>query len=640
MSVCARLSVIVPTFQRRDLVVQLVQALGRQRCDAPFEVVVVVDGSTDGTAEALGAFAAELPLRLVVQPNRGLARARNRGAAEAVGEILLFLDDDMDPDPSLIAEHDRSHRAGADAVTGVIPLHPDSPPTLLAHGVGVWADDQARRMAEPGYVARFDEVVNGQLSVRRDVFERLGGFDERFTAGGSYGNEDLDFAYRLLEGGHRVVHNPRAVSRQRYIVDAATHLRQYAHAGEADVTFARKYPEMAEWIFAKPRAQARVHRVLWRPVLRAPRLAALAVAPFRAVITSRVDRGRMDRLTARSFFALRAVDYWRGVHRGGGIPGSHPLRVLCYHAIADLAGDPEIEAYGVPPAQFTLQLDALRRAGYRFVAPDELVRFLDGRGGLPRRPLLLTFDDCYRDLLTRALPLLEQRGIPAIAFAVTGLLGRTNEWDLPHGSGGLPLLDATGLTEAARGGVEIGAHSHTHRSLVAIPDAALRAETAGSVAQLRRVMGASVRFFAYPFGEHDARARRAVEAAGVRAAFTTDPGRVRAGDDPYRLRRVEILRGEVGLAFRVKVATAGCLYDLVPRLRSRARVRTRLRQLLAGLRRAAPALRDPGERPREIAPEPDIEPRVEHPERHEHGAPRDNDRHGEPDDAGEHPVER
>ncbi|HEX6536100.1 MAG TPA: polysaccharide deacetylase family protein [Gemmatimonadaceae bacterium] len=608
MSARPRISVIVPTFQRRDLVVRLVRALGLQRFDAPFEAVVVVDGSTDGTAEALGALDTAFPLRVLRQPNRGPARTRNHGAAAAAGEIFLFLDDDMEPDPSLLAEHDRSHRAGADAVTGVMPLHPDSPPTLLARGVGVWAEEQARRMSAPDYVPRFDEALTGQLSIRRDVFERLGGFDERFTAGGSYGNEDLDLAYRLLEGGYRVVHNPRAVSLQCYVVDAAAHLRQYAQAGEADVTFVRKHPDAMGVIFGGEPTRGRLHRMLRRPVLLAPRLAALAAAPLRRVIVPRVDRGHTDRLTTSLFFALRAVEYWRGVHRGGGIPGDHPLRVLCYHAIADLGSDAQLAPYGVPPDRFRAQLDTLRRSGYRFVAPEELVRYLDGRGGMPRRALLLTFDDCYRDLATDALPLLEERAIPAIAFAVTGCVGGINAWDQPQGARALPLLDADGLADAARRGVEIGAHSHTHRSLVAIGDEALCAEVAGSVERLRCLGHDAVRFYAYPYGEHDARARAAVRAAGVRAAFTTEPGRVRATDDPYRLRRVEVTREDVGFALRVKVATAGTLHDVVPRVRAWARVRTRLSRWLSGTRRAPPPRRDSREGARGIAAEPEIEP--------------------------------
>ena len=108
-----RFSVIVPTHQRRERVVHNVEALAGQEL-ASFEAIVVVDGSTDGTAAALRELDLPFPLTVVEQDNQGAAEARNAGARAAVGEILLFLDDDMEAAPSLLAEHDRSHRAGAD----------------------------------------------------------------------------------------------------------------------------------------------------------------------------------------------------------------------------------------------------------------------------------------------------------------------------------------------------------------------------------------------------------------------------------------------------------------------------------------------------------------------------------------------
>ena len=79
---------------------------------APVEIIVVVDGSTDGTAEALAAIDCPFPLRVVEQGNCGAASARNRGAAIAVNDIILFLDDDMIADPRLLDEHARLHRDG------------------------------------------------------------------------------------------------------------------------------------------------------------------------------------------------------------------------------------------------------------------------------------------------------------------------------------------------------------------------------------------------------------------------------------------------------------------------------------------------------------------------------------------------
>src|SRR5439155_10382038 len=107
-----RLSVVVPTLNRRDAVLRLLRALGRQSA-APtsYEAIVVVDGSTDGTAEAVAEHAAPFALRRVVQPQSGLAAARNAGARAATGDVVLFLDDDMEPSPGLVAAHLERHRA-------------------------------------------------------------------------------------------------------------------------------------------------------------------------------------------------------------------------------------------------------------------------------------------------------------------------------------------------------------------------------------------------------------------------------------------------------------------------------------------------------------------------------------------------
>ena len=142
-----RMSVIVPTYERRELVVEAVGALARQSFDHPFEVIVVVDGSRDGTAEALQRTTWPFPLRVIEQANQGAARARNGGAAEADGEILLFLDDDMTADSRLLAEHDRSHREGAEVVLGHMPLHPDSPSGFLRPGVEHWAEERGTARA-------------------------------------------------------------------------------------------------------------------------------------------------------------------------------------------------------------------------------------------------------------------------------------------------------------------------------------------------------------------------------------------------------------------------------------------------------------------------------------------------------------
>jgi GT2 family glycosyltransferase len=304
-----RFSLIFPTYQRREVVVAHVTALAGQEFDGGFEVIVVVDGSTDGTADALRALTVPFRLTVVEQPNSGSAAARNHGASLARGELLLFLDDDMEAHPRLLAEHDRSHRAGAEAVMGHIPVHPDAPAGLLSEGLGRWAEDRTRRLSEPGARLHLDDMLTGQLSVERQLFDRLQGFDTRFRQRATSGNADTDFGCRLLESGCAVVFNPDAISWQKYVVTPRHYLRQWREWGRADVRFVQKHPERMVDIFT-PKKLVQRRRWLIAPI------AVLA----RWVFLWRVEHCRRDRRTRRWFDRVRWYEYWRGVEEAGGIP--------------------------------------------------------------------------------------------------------------------------------------------------------------------------------------------------------------------------------------------------------------------------------------------------------------------------------
>ncbi|MGZ4356202.1 MAG: glycosyltransferase [Gaiellaceae bacterium] len=538
-----RFSVVVPTFQRREVVIASVAAFEAQDFAGPFEVVVIVDGSTDGTADALRSLSMPFPLSVVEQQNRGLAAARNRGAEEARGEFLLFLDDDMEPHPRLLNEHDRSHLEGADVVVGHIPLHPDSPAGFLSDSVGVWAERRADQLSASEGRLGLHELLGGQMSLRRDLFWQLGGFDTDFTRGGSFGNEDLEFGHRLAEAGRRVVFNREAVSWQRYVVTPRHYLRQWRQAGQADVLLARKHPDQLNVIFH--RRERPIDRLLYRWLRLPIRAAILALV----TIASRP-------LIVRWFFRLRNLEYFQGIRDAGGMPIRTTVRVLCYHAVADLAGARVMQPYGVPPAEFRKQIAMLARH-FRFISSDEFLRLLDGEAGVPRRAILLTFDDCYEDLLESALPILQEFGAPLLGFAVTGLLGGTNEWDRHLGATQLRLLDDVGLRALTGGGAVVGSHTRTHRMLNRIDPTALADEVDGSLADLQALSLPSLPVLAYPHGEFDDSVMSRVRDAGFRAAFTVESGVVDArGVNRFALPRIEIRRRDTGLRFLWKIVSA------------------------------------------------------------------------------------
>ncbi|MFJ8657864.1 polysaccharide deacetylase family protein [Streptomyces sp. NPDC093795] len=195
-----------------------------------------------------------------------------------------------------------------------------------------------------------------------------------------------------------------------------------------------------------------------------------------------------------------------------------PLWVAMYHSITDTAEDPY--RVTVSPVRFARQLHWLSDRGLRGVSVRELLAA--AAEGRAKGLVGLTFDDGYADFLDSALPLLRRHGFTASVYVLPGRLGGENGWDTagPRRS----LLTEEAILRIAEAGMEIGSHGLTHVDLTMADDAALAAETRRSRELLEEMTGATVDGFCYPYGHVDARAIRAVRAAGYRHACAIDPG--------------------------------------------------------------------------------------------------------------------
>jgi glycosyltransferase involved in cell wall biosynthesis len=176
------------------------------------------------------------PLRIISQPNRGRAAARNHGAAKASGELLVLLDDDMEAQPSLLSAHRRAH-ADSPVSLGIIGAVPITGATSY---VEAKFNQHLELLARKSEITTARDIYTGNFSVRRDVFEEAGCFDEAFT---EYGNEDVEFALRLRQKGVRFLYSPDAIARQYHAKTVRERVRDAKSKGRTAVLLADKHPE-------------------------------------------------------------------------------------------------------------------------------------------------------------------------------------------------------------------------------------------------------------------------------------------------------------------------------------------------------------------------------------------------------------
>jgi len=322
----AAISVVVPSYEGAARLPATLDALAASAPGVRFEVIVVDDGSRDGTAAAAGAFRKRLPLRVLRhEANRGRAAACNTGLRVAGGAVVLLLDDDMRAEPGMIERHLRAHRDGGPiAALGRIVqqgLSEDEPFHLFLRREEA---SRRQRLLAAGTIG-FAEVWTGQFSVGREAALAAGLLDEGIRA---YGLEDIEFAYRLAAAGTRFVYLDDAVSRHHAFADTLErYCARHASVGTVAAYLARRHdtPEMHRYLRIVPPRRAGASLFvrlidLMSGLLRRPGAAAFfALPPVQAVLRSAIlpaERLRLRRLLALIYSFMRDVQYFRALRRG------------------------------------------------------------------------------------------------------------------------------------------------------------------------------------------------------------------------------------------------------------------------------------------------------------------------------------
>ncbi len=217
--------------------------------------------------------------------------------------------------------------------------------------------------------------------------------------------------------------------------------------------------------------------------------------------------------------------------------------ILMYHKINP---DPSVGGYGlrVTPRDFEKQVAYLARSGYNSISLADLADHHEKGKPLPPRPVIITFDDGYRDNYTYAYPILKKYGMTATIFVVAGTVGGINEFDFNDGRQPKNIMAGwRELKEMAEGGITIGAHTLRHPHLANLKPEEARAEILEGKKVLEEGLNRPVDFFAYPYGNFDRSIIDIVRESGFRAAVTTDRGLAKYREGPFTLKRIRV-RGD------------------------------------------------------------------------------------------------
>ena len=578
-----QLSVIISTYNRRETLLSkcLPSIFDQDLASDQYEVIIIVDGSTDATGAALRELRPACTLRVVEQPNCGLSKSRNTGIAMARGQLVMFVDDDFICHRDVFRLHMEAHTdSEAVVVHGAVYLAKGSPASILSNANESWYERYNSLLSTHGGAIWPDGVfLISNSSMPRSVLLSCGGFDEDLPA-----MDDFELGLRMWKAGVKFKYLPSAVCYELSVKSWRSFLFNDGDAfGRTAVMLSRKHPD---YRVRSPLLSGMGSTVWWRRLLRQIAIqspitpAYLLTLPIwaceRLCRFAEVQKGGLHLLEiGRRLTEFRAAKKECGTWREFDREFCMRLPVLLYHHVGP--EDPRTNrSLTVSPTRFERQIRWLARRGFHGICPADWLRWRSQGKALPDKPVLITFDDGYADLAEHALPVLRRYGFGAAVFVVSGQLGGTNAWDEARGSGTHRLLSEEQICHWARNGIEFGSHSRTHSDLTTLSPEELQVEVLGGKSDLECIVQSRIISFAYPYGHHSENVDEAVQEA-FDLAFGIDPherGMNHLLSDPHRMRRTMVQPDDLVMDVACRAIMG---YSPLEGLRARLRLRTRLK---------------------------------------------------------------
>lgn len=241
------LTVIIPTYNRKDILKKCLNAIFNQTYpQSNYEIIVIDDGSTDGTEALVKSLLNDSPcaLRYFKQKNKGPATARNVGITNASGKVVLFIGDDIIATSTLLEEHYNWHKRYSHdniAVLGYVTWVPGAKVTLFMEWLEQSGVQFGYSLIRDSADVPYNFFYTSNVSVKRDFLLKYGLFDEDFPYAAW---EDIELAYRLAGEGLRIVYNSAAVGYHEHQVCPRSFCKRSRLAGKAMAILHQKHPEL------------------------------------------------------------------------------------------------------------------------------------------------------------------------------------------------------------------------------------------------------------------------------------------------------------------------------------------------------------------------------------------------------------
>lgn len=233
-----KLSIIIPTYNGNEKILTCLNSLEKQSCK-DFETIVIIDGSTDSTLEILSNHSFDLKaFSYHFRQNGGRSRARNTGVDKASGDLILFLDDDMIADPSLVSQHINSYQKTNGIIVGTQLEDHDRMKTDFQRFKASLSKKWMSQLGKSFTKLSTPFITAANFSISKDNFKALGGFDEKLTD-----CEDYDLAIKAFETENNIYYNPQCVAWHQDLITCKGYIKRLKEYRKAILYLLEIYPD-------------------------------------------------------------------------------------------------------------------------------------------------------------------------------------------------------------------------------------------------------------------------------------------------------------------------------------------------------------------------------------------------------------